>query len=194
MAELRDLPRHVLARLRAASQRRRCVQIGAGVRFGPGVRCYAVPGARVVIGDRVEIGARTSLAAIAKGAELSVGGDVFIAGDCIIAAADRIEIGRDSMIAELVSVRDHDHDPQYPPREGRSICAPVTIGERVWIGAKASVLRGASIGSDSVVGAHALVNSEIPPNCLAVGLPATVRRTNIKRPMTEPGLLKRKTS
>jgi acetyltransferase-like isoleucine patch superfamily enzyme len=152
------------------------VRVGQAVRFGQRVSCRAVPGSRIELGDRVEIGEGTSIVTLRPGAELIIRNDVFISGGCTIAGAKRIEIGPGSMIAELVSIRDHDHDPAFPPRDGRMLSEPVTIGERVWLGAKVSVVRGGSVGSGSVIGAHGVVDIAIPADCLAVGVPARVKR------------------
>ena len=130
---------------------------------------------RIVIGARVEIGGWSTLTA-SPGGVLIIGDDVFIGGWCIVAAAERVEIGAEAMLAEMVSVRDHDHDPDAPPRSGALLVDPVRIGARAWIGGKASVLRGGQVGDDTVVGAHALVNSALPSNVLAAGLPARVLR------------------
>jgi len=151
------------------------VDIGVGVRLGRGVEVRAAPGARVQIGSGCEIGSRTSLTAEAHG-ELVLEENVFVSGGCIVAARAQVRIGTDSMLAEMVCVRDHDHDPDHPPRSGRTLSQPVLIGERVWLGSKSSVVRGGSVGSDSVVGAHALVNRPIPPRSVAVGVPARVVR------------------
>jgi acetyltransferase-like isoleucine patch superfamily enzyme len=152
------------------------ITIGRGVRFGRRVRVAAPPGSRVDIGDHVEIGEGTSIISTAEGATLTIGEDVFISGGCTIAAAERIEIGRGSMIGEFVSIRDHDHDPAYPPLDGRMLISGVVIGDRVWIGAKATIVRGGQVGSDSVIGANSVVNRAIPPHCLAAGVPAHVKR------------------
>jgi acetyltransferase-like isoleucine patch superfamily enzyme len=132
-----------------------------------------------VIGDDVEIGAGTTLA-VAAGGELVLGDRVFISGDCTIGAERHISIGSDSMLGEMVSIRDHDHDPAYPPRSGRSQQADVRIGARVWIAAKASVVRGGTIGDDAVIGAHALVNRPVPARSFAAGVPVRVIRLEIK--------------
>lgn len=148
--------------------------IGRGVRFGKGVTVSAAPGATVRIGDRVEIGAGTGITA--AGGTVEIGDDVFISGMCIIAARESISIGSETMIAEMVCIRDHDHDPDSPPRSGRVLVEPVRIGARVWLASKSSVVRGGEVEDDSVVGAHALVNRPIPRGVVAVGVPAKVVR------------------
>ena len=52
----------------------------------------------------------------------------------------------------------------------------VKIGKNVTIGANCTVLPGVEIGDNSIVSAHSLVNSDIPPNVLAGGVPAKVIR------------------
>jgi hypothetical protein len=101
-------------------------------------------------------------------------------GLCTIGAERHISIGSDSMLGEMVRIRDHDHDPAYPPRSGRSQQADVRIGARVWIAAKASVVRGGTIGDDAVIGAHTLVNRPVPARSLVGGVPARVIRLEIK--------------
>jgi acetyltransferase-like isoleucine patch superfamily enzyme len=95
----------------------------------------------------------------------------------LIAASRHIVIGSESMLAEFVTIRDHDHDPATPPRAGRMLVGELLIGERVWIGAKATIVRRCgTIGSDAVIGANALVNRAVPAGCLAGGVPAVIRR------------------
>jgi acetyltransferase-like isoleucine patch superfamily enzyme len=54
---------------------------------------------------------------------------------------------------------------------------PITVGNNVFLGAGVRVLAGVTIGDNVVVGAGALVVSDIPPNCVAVGVPAKAIRT-----------------
>ena len=154
-------------------------ELGQRVRFGPGVKCVGAHLGKLVIGDDVEIGAGTTLT-VAAGGELRIGEGVFISRLCTIAAVGHVSIGPESMLGELVSIRDADHDPSHPPRAGRTQQADVRIGARVWIGAKASVVRGGGVGDDAVVGAHALVNRPVPARSLAAGVPARVVRTEIR--------------
>jgi acetyltransferase-like isoleucine patch superfamily enzyme len=89
------------------------------------------------------------------------------------------------MLAEMISIRDHDHDPAYPPRSGRTLQSDVVIGERVWLGAKCTVGRGAQIGDDAVVAAHAVVIRSVPARSLVAGVPATVKRQEIRAVLPE---------
>ena len=63
--------------------------------------------------------------------------------------------------------------------QGRS-SKGVTIGSDVWIGAGVKILDGAVIGDGCVIGANSVVIGEIPPFCVAVGVPAKVIRSRLE--------------
>ena len=88
-------------------------------------------------------------------------------------------IGENCLIAELVSIRDHDHaflSTNIPIRDQGFTIKPVSIGKNVWIAAKASIVKGVTIGDNVIVGANAVVCHDIPANAIAVGVPARVIR------------------
>jgi acetyltransferase-like isoleucine patch superfamily enzyme len=153
------------------------VQLGANVRCGPGVGIIAARGASVTVGARTVLGTGTEVIALGRGSSVEIGSDVFVGRLTEIAAHERVVIGDGCMLAEMVSIRDHDHDPAFPPRSDHTLSAPVEIGARVWLGAKVTVTRGASVGPDSVIGANAVVTRAIPSNCVAGGVPARVIRS-----------------
>lgn len=164
--------RTATSRLRArAAGRRAGVYVGPGASFGPGVIVRVGMGGRLHVGLGVEIGADTELV-VMPGASVVIDNGAFLGRLCVVAAHDSVYIGADSMLAEMVSVRDHDHDPASTPRSGHYLTSPVYIGREVWIGAKSSVLRGAAIPDGCVVGAHSLVNKPLEGRCLVAGVPA----------------------
>lgn len=88
-----------------------------------------------------------------------------------------IEFGEGTIIADWVYICDFDHvtdDVRIPIKDQGIVKSPVHIGPDVWIGAKASVLRGTRIGEGCVVAAHAVVRGEVPPFSVAGGIPARV--------------------
>jgi acetyltransferase-like isoleucine patch superfamily enzyme len=107
------------------------------------------------------------------GARLRIGKSFIGTGGMVIAAED-VVIGDRCQIAEYVVIRDHDHlvDADTPLDRDETVTTPVAIGDRVWIGAKATVLRGVQVGDDAVIGAHALVTRRVPPGERWAGLPA----------------------
>lgn len=114
---------------------------------------------------------------------LKVGDRTIFGHHCTVAAVESVEIGEDCLIAEMVSIRDHDHcfdRTDVPIRDQGSIKAPVRIGNNVWLGSKVTVVRGVSIGDNAIVGANSVVTKDIPANAIAVGAPAKVVRIRHK--------------
>ena len=56
---------------------------------------------------------------------------------------------------------------------------PITIGNHVWIGTRAMILKGVTIGDGSVIAAGSIVTHDVPPNSLVAGVPAVVKKQNI---------------
>ena len=172
-------------RVRAAVRRRRALLLARllspRIVFGPGcdVRCRL---RATVIGDgTVAFGARCVLdhgLVLEVRGRLTVGDDTVFGHHCTIAARDAVSIGRDCLIAEMVSIRDHDHEwrrTDVPVRAQGVRVAAVTIGDNVWIGARVVVTRGVTIGDGAVIGAGAVVTRDVPAGMLALGVPARVR-------------------
>lgn len=115
---------------------------------------------------------------VSPGAELIIGRNVTLRRFTTIHVKEKVVIGDDALIAEMVSIRDHDHaiDGLLPYRLSGYTAAPVMIGRNTWLGAKVTVTKGVRIGDNSVVGANAVVTSDLPENALCVGVPARVVR------------------
>jgi acetyltransferase-like isoleucine patch superfamily enzyme len=114
---------------------------------------------------------------VAPSASLSVGDGSSINDYSRIVAIMNVTIGCNVMIAEFVSIRDNDHvfDRIDIPMKMQGLRgSPIVIEDDVWIGRGAVVLKGARIGGGSVIGAHAVVNRDIPPYSIAVGVPARI--------------------
>lgn len=110
---------------------------------------------------------------------LEVGPGTIFGHHCTLAARSSVRIGAKCLIAELVSIRDHDHDfatLALPTRDQGEVVANVVVGSNVWLGSKVTVLKGVTIGDNAVIGAGAVVSRDIPANAVAVGVPARVIR------------------
>jgi acetyltransferase-like isoleucine patch superfamily enzyme len=106
--------------------------------------------AALVIGDRVSIGDRTQ---IHCGERVTIGAGTLISWDCVI--------------------MDRDY---HNPDGGAERTAPVVIGKNVWVGCRAIILKGVTIGDGAVVGAGSVVTRDVPPCTLVAGNPARVVR------------------
>lgn len=92
-----------------------------------------------------------------------------------LAESKDVYVGPRSMFAENVYVSNSDGHRIFS-HDGVRLNAgkDIVIGEHVWIGRSAEILKGAFVHSGSIVGARSLVSSEIPPNTICVGIPAKV--------------------
>ena len=120
-------------------------------------------------GGRIEIGNAALFTGVRlevwKGAEISIGNGNYLNRNTGVVAGQSVRIGRDCMIARDVLIMDTGQHalPGQPPQ-----IAPVVVEDRVWIGARAIILKGVHLGHDSIVGAGAIVTKSVPPNTVIV--------------------------
>jgi acetyltransferase-like isoleucine patch superfamily enzyme len=166
-------------RLRVANMR------SPRARFGPGCDVRRGLELALVGAGTVEIGAGCVLdtgLVLSSSGTLQVGARTVFGHHCTVAARDSVIIGDDCLIAELVSIRDHDHAfdrIDVPVHEQGVTAAEVRIGRDVWIGSKATILKGVTIGDHAVIAAGAVVTKDVPSRAIAAGVPATVQRYRV---------------
>jgi acetyltransferase-like isoleucine patch superfamily enzyme len=118
--------------------------------------------------------------------ELSIGAKTVFGQECTISAFQHISIGRECIVADRVMMIDFDHgmvDVERPIREQGIYKRDVNIGHNVWIGYGACLLRGVTVGDNSVIGTSAVVTCDVPANAVVGGIPAKVIRMR-ERPRT----------
>lgn len=111
-------------------------------------------------------------------------GSGFCNSDTKIRCKKSIKIGKDVAISHNVIIEDFDGHQIYniesdEKKENLQTGVPIEIGDHVWIGAKAVILKGVHIGNGAVVAAGSIVTSDIPEHCLCAGVPARVIRENV---------------
>ena len=116
-------------------------------------------------GVRLEVG---------RGAHLSIGKGTYLNRNTLVVCHDRISIGRNCAISWDVVITDWDehHRPGIP-----GLPSPVTIGDDVWIGCRAIILKGVRVGDGAVVAAGAVVTHDVPAYMLVAGVPARIIRS-----------------
>jgi len=120
--------------------------------------------------------------------ELIIGNGCTIAFQASFTVNQRVTLGDHVGIASRAHIADSDgHPPDLERRLAHAAIGPedihpVTIGDHVWIGRGAQVLKGVSIGRGAVVAAGSVVASDVPAGALAMGVPARV----LTRPWASP--------
>jgi acetyltransferase-like isoleucine patch superfamily enzyme len=164
------------------------VTTGRGTIFRGSVRLYRWRGRGVHVADNVVFssdpqanplsrGGHVALAVLSDDAFISIGRDTGLSS-CSIVAAIGVEIGREVLIGAGATIMDtdfhvvHSAERRYNRAGKLPGCAPIRIGDNVWIGAEAKVLKGVVIGDHSVVAAGSVVVESVPPMSIVAGVPA----------------------
>jgi len=156
-----------------------------GVSLGNGCCFFGIPFFRrhprssIAIGDNCEfLSSHTSnliginrpciISTLAEGAVIEIGANCGFSGT-VIGCATRIVFGDNVRCGANALITDsdwHTNDPRTGPN------APVFIGNNVWLGVNITVLKGVTIGDNTLVAAGSVVTKSLPPNVMAGGVPA----------------------
>jgi acetyltransferase-like isoleucine patch superfamily enzyme len=128
----------------------------------------------VTIGDRATLEHQVWLKLVDNDAIVEIGCHTFLGAGTQIDVQESVEIGDHTLIAPGCFITDHDHGIAVEQRIDQQPCvvAPVRIGSDVWIGAKACILRGVSIGDGAIVAAASVVRHSVAPGTIVAGVPA----------------------
>lgn len=136
---------------------------------------------KIYLGAVVGLGSHVGIAVIGEShitpAVLQIGAHTYIQDRAHINCYQRITIGDHCAISWDVEILDTDIHRMLIDENPITPTAPVTIGNHVWIGARAIVLKGVIIGDNAVIAAGSVVTSDIPAATLAGGNPARVIRS-----------------
>lgn len=158
------------------------IQVGRGA-FFIGVK-YSLPqgavvevheGGRLIVNGGASVH-RGSKILVRKNAILTIGNRSYVNEQSRIQCRQKMTIGDDCAIAWNVSLLDTDEHGIVVDGVRQPKCAETRIGNHVWIGCHAVVLKGVSIGDHSVVAAGAVVAKNVPPHVIVAGNPARVIR------------------
>jgi len=112
-----------------------------------------------------------------KDAEIIIGDNCSFSA-VVIGARESINIGNNVMVGANVLITDTDWHSMNPDEREHGIAGskPVFISDNVFIGYSATILKGVSIGKNSVIGANSVVTKDIPANAIAAGNPCKIIR------------------
>lgn len=156
---------------------------GATLKIGPAWKNtnFSTSTFNISEGATVEIQSNFNLqtgvfVSVAKGAKLTLGSG-YTNNDVEINCTKEITIGHNVAISKGVIIRDSDsHILNNQPEK---MTVPIKIGNHVWIGLRAIILKGVTIGDGAVVAAGAVVTSDVPANSVVAGVPARVIKNDV---------------
>lgn len=117
---------------------------------------------------------------VTEGAQLSIGDHTYINRSASIDCTQEITVGDYCAISDNVQILDSDFHPITYNGKTSTMSNPVHIGNHVWIGRSAIILKGVTIGDGAIVGAGSVVTRDVPPRCLVAGNPAKVIKENVE--------------
>lgn len=125
------------------------------------------------------------------GGKVVIGNNVYVGDDTIISSFSNVSIGNNIAISYGVGIFDNVSHPMNDKRRHEHFCSimglseeiiskdeikykDITIGDGVWIGFNAVILKGVTIGKGAIVGACSVVTTDVPPYTVVAGNPAKV--------------------
>jgi acetyltransferase-like isoleucine patch superfamily enzyme len=163
-------------RANANWQLRRCNVVGAQATV---LGRPTVDASDMEVGDHFKIWSTHKRTLVTGWGKLRIGDRVFLNNGVFLACCQEITIGDDVAIANEVYITDSDSHGV----EGRPVRElPVRIGDGAWIGARAIILPGVTIGTRALVAAGAVVTKDVPDDTLVAGNPARIIRQLIYPP------------
>jgi acetyltransferase-like isoleucine patch superfamily enzyme len=151
--------------------------VGNKLRIGRGVNIFRTySNTKIILGNNVRLHKGVEIYLDAPGAKIEIGNRTYINRRSTIACKQEIIIGEDCAISWDVTILDTD----YHDIEGQIQTKKVEIGNRVWIGCKATILKGVRIGDGAIVAAGSVVTKDVPPYSIVAGNPARVIREGVK--------------
>ena len=143
----------------------------------PGVRLEIGPRAEVRLGRWSWLGHGTKIRC--HEGVVEIGAKTVLGQECTISAFQHVSIGRECVIADRVMLIDFDHgmvEVDRPIRLQGIYKRDVNVGNNVWIGYGACILRGVTVGDNAVIGTNSVVTRDVPANAVVGGVPARVIR------------------
>ena len=154
---------------------RKADSVGARVRLAGRMR--VVNKGRMVVGQRVQIVSTVATTEFATGPDgtLEIGDRTYINYGCSFSAEQLVHIGANCQIGPHTMILDNDFHRIEPERRLElPESKPVILEDNVWIGARAILLPGVTVGVGSCVGAGSVVTRDVPPRTFAAGIPARI--------------------
>lgn len=161
--------------------RSQCASVGAGLRMES--LPYIAGRGRIVLGSGVRLSGQSSISFGRPSPELPeliIGDGTFLGHHCGLNIGKSIRIGRHCLLATGVLIYDLDGHPLDAVRRRAGeptpadAIAPVVIGDDVWIGFGALILKGVTIGDRAIVAAQSVVTKDVPADAVVAGNPARI--------------------
>ena len=107
---------------------------------------------------------------VGNNAELILENKFFMNNFCSINCLEKIEIGENTLFGEGVKLYDHNHEysnePTFKVEHQKFKTSPIKIGKNCWLGSNVTILKGVTIGENTIIGAGCLIYKDVPANSI----------------------------
>lgn len=160
------------------------MEIGENCSFNNTVIRVVGSNNRIIFGSNCVVGKNCSFWMEGNNITITVGANTTFTQTVHFCAQEdntSIVVGEDCMFSNTIIVRTSDSHPIYDllTQERLNPAKNVVIGNHVWIAPNSKIMKGAKVGNNSIVGSNTMVTKEIPDNCLVIGSPCKIVKTNI---------------
>ena len=145
--------------------------------LGKGLELKIEPRGKIRFGRFVWVGDGTKIRC--HEGVVEIGAKTVMGQECTISAYQHVRIGEECVIADRAMFIDFDHgvvEVERPIRLQGIYKRDVEVGNNVWIGYGACILRGVSVGDNAVIGTNTVVTKDVPANAVVAGIPARIIR------------------
>jgi acetyltransferase-like isoleucine patch superfamily enzyme len=167
------------------------IQLGKNNQFYGVAYFHRRPLSFITIGDNcvfrsdsksnlVGVNRHCMISTLRENSQIIIGNSCGFSGT-VVGSAEYIHIGNNVLCGANTLITDTDWHPVDPvarlKKDGTSESKPVYIEDNVWLGINCIVLKGVTIGTNSIIGANSVVTKNIPSNVIAAGNPCKVIKT-----------------
>jgi len=158
---------------RLEKQKNRLGSCGDHVWIDKNVKLMRFP-ENIHLGDHLVLKEGAKICSCNEQAQVSIGDNTTFGYHSFLFSSESISIGADCLIAPFVYIVDSDHSIELGTKINQqpNQTSPIVIGDDVWIGTGAKILKGVTIGDGAVIAAGAIVMSDVPSNKIYGGIPA----------------------
>lgn len=163
------------------------VKIGSDCKFYGTMLVYRHPESKIEIGRKCRfrsskssnfagLNRSCSISTTHIGARISIGDNCGISST-VICCEEEIIIGNNIFLGANSTIVDTDFHPLDPYERiigEKGLSSKIHINDNVWVGMNSTILKGVTIGKNSVIAANSLVSSDVPDNCVVAGIPAKI--------------------
>lgn len=136
-------------------------------------------GAEVHIGNNVKLEKKVRFS-LADNARVYIGDNSYLGDYTLVLANDEISIGKDCAISWHVLFMDTSSHPLgFAGEEPKTKIAPIRVEDHVWIGCRAVILKGVTVGEGSIIANNAVVTKDVPLRTMVAGNPARVIKEDV---------------